>query len=119
MDTETKNYVDANMRAVKAENSASFAKLEAKIDGITPGASWQQNAGVVFSGMVVTLSLVFGVLAYASDRFDSGLGSMGAVEKALDVQHERNEQQDERLDRILTALEARNAQAGAGTEEAN
>lgn len=52
VDSETKNYVDANMRAVKAENSASFARLEAKIDQIKPGSTWQQNAAVMISGNV-------------------------------------------------------------------
>lgn len=81
VDTETKNYVDANMRAVKAENSSSFARLEAKIDSIQPGATWQQNAGVSITAIVVGLGIVFAVLVYASDRFDSGVGAMGAVEE--------------------------------------
>lgn len=59
VDTETQRYVDANMRAVKAENSSSFARLEAKIDGIQPGATWQQNTGVMITGIVVGLGLVF------------------------------------------------------------
>jgi hypothetical protein len=108
VDAETKNYLDANMRAVSAENNASFARLEAKIDGIQPGATWQQNAGVLATGIVVTLGLVFGILAFASDRFDSGANSMGAVEEALDLQRELNAEQDARIDKILGALEATN-----------
>ena len=105
VDAETNHYVDANVRAAKAENSASFARLETKIDGISPGASWQQMAGVVISGVVVGLSLVFAVLAYASDRFDSGVASMGAIEELLDTQREQNVEQNERIDRILVAIE--------------
>ena len=55
--------------------------------------------------MVVGLSLVFAVLAYASDRFDSGVASMGAIEELLDTQREQNVEQNERIDRILVAIE--------------
>lgn len=101
MDSETKNYLDANMRAVKAENSASFARLEAKIDGIPrPPSIWQ-----IVVALAATLASAFGILAFASDRFDSGISSMGVMEEAIELQRETNAAQDERLDRILKALE--------------
>lgn len=117
MDAETKNYLDANMRAVKAENSASFVSLEAKIDAIQPGATWQQNAGVTITGVVVGLGLVFAVLAYASDRFDSGVGAMGAIEESLDLQRELNAAQDLRIDRLLTVIEDKHGQPEVSAKE--
>ena len=96
-----KDYLDAKIEAVKAGNDASFVRLEAKIDGIQPGASWQQIAGIVF----VAFTGAFAILAFASDRFDSGVSSMGAVEEALDAQREINAGQDARLGGVLTALE--------------
>ncbi|WP_428925008.1 hypothetical protein [Marinibacterium sp. SX1] len=107
VDAETQRYLESEVRAAKAENSAAFARLEAKIDGIEPGSTWQQNAGIAF----VLFTAVFGVLAYASDRFDSGVGAMGAVEEAIDRQREINASQDARLDKILRALEEQEARS--------
>ncbi|WP_157966332.1 hypothetical protein [Oceanibium sediminis] len=113
VDTHTKDYVDANMRAVKAENSANFARLEAKIDGITPGASWQQIAGIA----AVTLGIVFSILAYASDRFDGGISANGLLDSYRQEQQQRDQSQDVRLDRILKALEAQSVQPQGRTQE--
>lgn len=86
---------------MSAQNDARFAQVLARLDGLHP-ATWQQNAAVALSTVVVALGLGFAVLAYASDRFDSGVGSMGAVEDAIDEQREINASQNERLDRILS-----------------
>lgn len=103
-----KDYIDAKVEAVRAQNDARFSEIRsdiialgAKIDAKPVGATWWQNALIV-AGAVGT---VFAVLAYASDRFDSGVGSMGAVEEAIDAQREINASQDGRLDRILEVLE--------------
>ena len=99
-------FLEARIDAVKAQNETAFARLEAKIDGIKPGASWQQISGIVF----VAVTGAFAILAYASDRFDSGVSAMGAIEERLDVQREMNESQNERIDRLLGALEQINDQ---------
>ena len=116
MDAHTKDYVGANMRAVKAENSANFARLEAKLDGLHP-ATWWQNAVVASGAVVALLGILFTVLAIASDRFDSGVAAMGAIEEQLDAQRETNVRQDERLDRIISALEAQSAQPQASSTD--
>lgn len=109
VDTETKHYVDANMRAVSAENAVGFTKLEAKIDSISPGASWQQIAGIA----AVSIGTVFAILAYASDRFDGGISAYGMLDSYIEDQRQVDQAQDLRLDRILTTLEAQRDQPQA------
>lgn len=116
MDPVTQRHIDMSMQIVRAENDSKFSRLEAKIDQIQTGATWQQNAGVMISGIVVGLGLVFSILAYASDRFDSGVGAMGAINEALDSQRQVNAAQDARLDRILDAVEALSVQSQTGAE---
>lgn len=115
VDRETKRYVDKSMDTVKAQNDARFAEVIARLDAMNP-ATWVQNAGVLLGGIVVTLGLVFGILAYASDRFDSGVSAMGAIEEQLDAQRETNADQNARLDRILGVLEARSDQSETSPE---
>lgn len=98
-------YIDARVDAVKAQNETAFARLEAKIDGLHPGATWQQNAGLLFAAVVGGMGLLFAILSWGSDRFDSGVSAMGAIEEALDAQREQNADQEARLERILEALE--------------
>lgn len=107
-----KDYLDARIEAVRAQNDASFAILGAKIDAIQPGATWQQIAAIAF----VLLGSIFAILAYASDRFDSGVSSMGAIEEALDAQREINSAQDSRFERFLEAWDARNAKPETSPE---
>ncbi|WP_187430020.1 hypothetical protein ROLI_026570 [Roseobacter fucihabitans] len=111
VDAETKNYLDAKVEAVKAQNDARFSEVitkldsfNGKLDSFNP-VSWQQQAGIAITGIVVTIGLVFSVLAYASDRFDSGIGAMGAIDDTLDVQRELNAAQDKRLNRVIQLLE--------------
>jgi hypothetical protein len=105
VDLETKRYVDKSMDAVKAQNDAAFSKVLARLDSMHP-ATWQQNLGVVAAGVVALLGIIFAVLAFASDRFDSGVAAMGAIEEAIDAQREINASQDARLEKILGSLEA-------------
>ncbi|MDW3222888.1 MAG: hypothetical protein R8G34_08405 [Paracoccaceae bacterium] len=109
-------YVDARIEAVKAQNETAYARLEAKIDSIQPGATWQQNAGLLGIGIVGALGLIFAILSWGSDRFDSGVSAMGAVEEALDTQRELNVAQDARLEKILEALEAQSGEPETGPE---
>lgn len=106
VDTHTKDYVDANIRAARAENSASFAKLEAKIDALPRAPSLWQIASVVAAGITTLLAIG----AFAADRFDGGIAAGALVEQAVDrihqVQAVRDDKQDERLDQILKALDS-------------
>lgn len=85
--------------------SRQMTEVINSVNSFKPGATWWQNVLVVVGG----IGIVFAVLAYASDRFDSGLNSMGAIEEALDAQRELNASQDQRLDRILSTLEVMNS----------
>lgn len=111
VDSETKNYLDAKVETVSAQNDARFAQILARLDAMNP-ATWQQNAGVVFGGLFVGIGLVFGILAFASDRFDSGVNSMGRIAERLEAQEKIDGQQNERLDRIISTLEGIDAQPG-------
>jgi len=105
VDAETQGYVDKFMEAVKAQNDARFAEILAKLDQMPKFWPLVMSG---FIGIFGAIGLVFAVLAYASDRFDSGIVAMGAVEESIDAQREVNAAQDARLDRILKMLEERN-----------
>jgi hypothetical protein len=100
VDTETKNYVDAKMEAVRAQNDARFAEVLTKLDGVEVPSIWQ-----IVSALAVAIGIVFGVLAYASDRFDGGLSASSIVQ-----QQYKNEEaildQEAKLDRILGILDS-------------
>lgn len=91
--------------------SAQITGIEKKLGEFRPGASWQQIAGIAFA----LLTAIFAILAFASDRFDSGVSSMGAIEEALDTQREANAAQNERIDRIISAIEALNSKRGTSS----
>lgn len=112
VDRETERHIDTKVEAVKAQNDARFGEVISRLDAMNP-ATWWQN-GLL---LAAAIGFVFSILAYASDRFDSGVASMGAVEEALDAQREINAAQDLRLERILTAMEAQINQPQGSPEE--
>ncbi|WP_218967774.1 hypothetical protein [Puniceibacterium antarcticum] len=99
MDSETKNYLDRSVDAVKAQNDARFAEVIAKLDAMNP-VTWWQNALLLLAG----IGSVIALLSFGSGRFDSGVGSMGAVIDSINAQREVNNAQDQRLERILDIL---------------
>lgn len=103
--------LDSRIETVKAQNETAFARLEAKIDKIEPGATLKQNFILIATAIPVTLGLVVAILAWGSDRFDSGVSAMGAIEDSIDAQSDRNTAQDARIDRILEVLEGQNEQS--------
>lgn len=112
VDTETRRYVDANMRAVRAENSSAFSRLESKIEKISPGATWQQIAFITFAWLVTGIGIVFGILAFASDRFDGGLSAGSLIDEVMHSQAERDAAQDARIEQLLRSIDARIEQLG-------
>ena len=103
-DSASKDYVDARLEAAAARTEAKFIELSAQIRALNP-ATWWQVAFMMLSAVAV----VFGILAYASDRFDGGLAASGIVEKVIQDQLVRDAAQDDKLDRILQKLDALDA----------
>jgi hypothetical protein len=101
VDSETKNYLDAKVDAVKAQNDARFTEVLSEIRMIKPGATWQQFAGLLFGAV----TFVFAILAFSSDRFDGGLSAIAIKDQISSEQDERDAAQDARLDRIIDAIE--------------
>lgn len=106
-----KDYVDAQDEKTRAQNDARFAEVLSRLDGLNP-ATWWQNALL----LVGALGIMVAILAFASDRFDSGVSAMGAVEERLDAERDVNEAQNQRLDRLLNALEVLNDGSASDTE---
>lgn len=104
MDAETKNYLDAKVDAVKSQNDARFAEVLSKIDGLHP-ATWQQNAAIAVGIAVGSLSLVFAVLAFSSDRFDGSLAASALIDTVTQEQIVRDAAQDAKLDQIFQAVQ--------------
>lgn len=100
VDTETKNYVDAKIETVRAQNDAKFTEVIAEIRAIVPGATWQQNAVILFAA----IGFVFAILAFASDRFDGGLSANSLKDQIASEQVTRDAVQDEKLNKIITEI---------------
>ncbi len=126
MDSGAKHYIDASARATRAENSARFSeleakietnvsRLEAKIDAIRPGATWQQIAGMLAAAVATAFGLMLTALSYGGDRFDSGASLMRLMEQRLSEQREIDAEQNARLNVIIDTLERQNAPAN-GTD---
>jgi len=107
VDAETQRYVDSELRAAKAETNLGFARVEAKIDALPRAPSLWQIASVVAGGIGIAVAIA----AFASDRFDGGLSAIavvdGVVERISAEQERRDAEQDQRLERLLRAVEAR------------
>lgn len=88
-----KEYVD---KADEAVESRVYARLD-KV--ATKGSVWGAAATV--------LGIVLAALAFASDRFDSGITVQSALEPALAQQRQRDAQQDRKFDEILSRLPPR------------
>lgn len=108
VDSETKNYLDAKMDSVKAQNEARFSavlsrldSLSSKIDLLPKALGFWQLAGMGMTGVVILLTLL-GVFA---DRFDGGISAYGLLDTFAQSQKTRDEGQDAKLDRILGKLD--------------
>lgn len=94
--------IDARVAAAEQKAETELSQALGKLDGLPK--FWPLVATIVLT-VAGGIGAVFGILGYASDRFDSGVNSMGAVEEAIDAGREIDAAQDARLDRILRALE--------------
>lgn len=114
VDAETQRYLDKSMESVKAQNDARFAEVLTRLDQMPK--FWPSVLALVLT-VFGAVGSVFAVLAYASDRFDSGVSSMGAVGDELNAQRQINSEQNERLNRIIHALESQVEQPQGSPEE--
>lgn len=111
VDAETRRYVDKSMETVKAQNDARFSEVLGRLDGLkaqidhapVPLSFTQFLAGAA-AVLGVGLALVFAVLAFASDRFDGGLGADAIKDQIAAEQLVRDKAQDAKLDQILESV---------------
>lgn len=103
VDAETKNYLDAKMDSVRAQNDARFAEVLARLDNIKVPSLWQLVS--IGAGMVLAIITVIGLMA---DRFDGGLAASSVIVPMTEAQNERDAIQDKKLDTILWKIEALN-----------
>lgn len=117
VDSETKNYLDAKMDTVKAQNDARFTDVNSKLDRLVtlietapkPLGFWQL-AGMAATSVVALITLL-GVFA---DRFDGGISAFGLLDEFMKTQAERDAGQDARLERLLVTIEERSNQPQQG-----
>lgn len=106
VDAETKNYLDAKMDSVKAQNDARFAEVLSRLDGIKDLPKfWPLVAAIA----VATLSIIgisISIVSYASDRFDGGLSASALIDVITKDQAARDVGQDAKLDKILGKLDS-------------
>ncbi len=80
MNTTQKDYVDAKLGEVRAQNDARFAEILSRLERMP--STWT----VIAAGVSVFLGIV-GVLAFGGDRFDGGVQvTTAAVERAIEAQ---------------------------------
>ena len=111
MDTETKNYLDAKVDAVKAQNDARFTEVLSAINRVdervshigSPLTWWQMVSGAASVSLVV-LTIILGILAFASDRFDGGIAASGMLDEVSKAQANRDAEQDAKSDEMLLIL---------------
>lgn len=111
VDSETKNYVDAKVETVAAQNNARFSEVLARIDRVSDRIEHLPKAmtfrdfivgGISLLG--VGIGIVLSVLAISADRFDGGLAAGSVKDSILTEQEVRNDAQDEKLNRIIEIL---------------
>ena len=120
MDTETKRYIDAKVEAVSAKNDARFTEVLSELKGLREdGITWKQLWGAAVATTVAVAGLTLAALAIGGDRFDGGMAAGVVLEESrknaveiqnlLAAQERINASQDERLDRVIKALEGQAA----------
>ncbi|MCR9088670.1 MAG: hypothetical protein NXH97_18215 [Rhodobacteraceae bacterium] len=99
-----KDLLDARIGEVKAQNDTRFIEVLASIDNLkvdidskpSPPSIWQ-----FATLLVAVVGIVFGILAFVGNRFDSGMSVSGVIDETanrlLEVQIARDADQDARL----------------------
>ena len=97
---DIKAYIDAQDEKTRAQNDSRFVRIESRLETMKFPNIWQ-IAGVVIAGVGIS----FGILAFASDRFDGGLAARSVMEPIIEAQKMRDAGQDLKLDKILAVVE--------------
>ncbi len=97
-----REYTDAKMETVRAQNDARFAEVMAKLEimsrtSITKRELWAATG----TSIAAILGVILAVLAFAGDRFDAGIGfsSQVAEQAAIDAS------QDAKFDLVIDKLD--------------
>lgn len=111
VDAETKNYLDAKVDAVKAQNDARFAEVRSGLDNVLaqisiisskiddkPSLAWL--IGVGFAGVLAIVAL----LAFGGDRFDGGVQVQSSVSETAVRTSIIAEENARQITRILEIL---------------
>ena len=106
VDSETKNYLDAKMDSVKAQNDARFSEVLSRLDGIKDLPKFWPLVSAIAIASVTIIGICVAILSYASDRFDGGLGASALVDAITKEQAQRDEGQDAKLDKIIGKLDS-------------
>lgn len=114
VDTETKNYLDAKVDAVRAQNDARFAEVVTRLESVAykidhapkPLGLWQV-AGLIATALVAGVTIL-GVFA---DRFDGGISATGLLDVQGQAQAERDAKQNEALESLFTAIQGMQAES--------
>jgi len=80
VDAETKNYLDAKMDSVRAQNDARFAEVLSRLDGIKDLPKFWPLVAAIAVASITIIGISVTILSYASDRFDGGLGASSLVD---------------------------------------
>jgi len=98
-----REYTDAKMETVRAQNDARFAEVMAKLEimsrtSITKRELWTATG----TSIAAILGVILAVLAFAGDRFDAGIGfsSQVAEQAAVDAS------QDAKFDLVIDKLDS-------------
>lgn len=117
MDSETKNYLDAKVDAVRAQNDARFSEVIEGIRGIKDDSiGWKGVWGAVATGFIAVGGLLLAVLSISGDRFDGGMAAGVVLQEArsnserIEGLIDAAEQRDDDIARIIKSLEAQSAQ---------
>ena len=111
-----KDYVDAQDEKTRAQNDARFTDIMAELRGIRENSiSWRGVWGAAIATTVTIAGVVLGALSLGGDRFDGGMAASGILDPIIAQQEARDAGQDDKLDRILTAVEQIRDDSEAGT----
>ena len=107
-----KDYVDARADKTRAENDARFEAVISRLDTIQQtSASWRSVWGAAIATSVALAGLLIGIIAIEGDRFESGMAARetisSVIQPIVDGQRERDAEQDLALAKFLEEQELR------------